>query len=369
MRNSLEAAAICTPGLETALIAELTDMGLHPKQEGPGAVRFRPSLRQLYSANVWLRSASRVLLRLGTFRATDFPHLEERAAEIDWKAYLADGVAPMFRVSSTKSALYHTEAITERLHRIVGKAPVGDQPSQSFVVRFYNDVATVSVDSSGTALNHRPWREAIGVAPMRPPMAAAMLGLAGWDGSTSLADPFCGSGTIPIEAALLARGMPPGGKRRFAFGDWDGFEPGTWASVNGGIASSQVDLGDITIEASDRDKGASEIARNNAEAAGVADSIIWSNQAVSHLEAHEGSGMVVTNPPYGIRIGKGDLSNLYAKFGDTLAKQRPGWGLTMLTADVKLASQASPNLEELASFGHGGTRVHVVHRGPTTVST
>ena len=79
--------------------------------------------------------------------------------------------------------------------------------------------------------------------------------------------------------------------------------------------------------------------------------------------------MVVTNPPYGIRIGKGDLSNLYAKFGDTLAKQRPGWGLTMLTADVKLASQASPNLEELASFGHGGTRVHVVHRGPTTVST
>lgn len=360
MHNSLEAAAICTPGLEAALIGELSDLGLHPKQEGPGAVRFRPSLRQLYAANVWLRSASRVLVRLGTFRATDFPHLEERAGEIDWKPYLADGVAPVFRVTTTKSALYHSEAIAERLHRIVGAAPVGDQPIQSFVVRFYNDVATVSVDSSGTPLNHRAWRTSIGVAPLRPTMAAAMLRMTGWDGSVSLADPFCGSGTIPIEAALLARGMPSGGKRTFAFAEWESFQPGTWASVNGEVASAARALGEITIEAYDRDGGALVIARANAEAAGVADDIEFGAQAVSHLPARSGSGMVVTNPPYGNRVGKGDLSNLYAKFGDTVTKQRPGWGLTMVTSDKRLASQASSRISELAAFGHGGTRVHVM---------
>ncbi len=365
MNQRLDAAAICTPGLESFLEAELRDLGMKPKVGAHGVVPFRATTRQLYAANVWLRTASRILVRLATFRATDFAHLQLRASEIDWAPWIGDDVAPEFRVTSHKSKLYHTEAIAQRLHKTVGPATRGE-PVQPFVVRFEKDLCTISVDTGGTPLNHRGWRRDIGIAPLRPTMAAAILMSIGWDGSVPLADPFCGSGTIVVEAALMARSMPPGGTRRYAFQTWPTFDPGTWASVQGEIASRSAPDRPVSIEASDRDSLAVEITEKNAKRAGVADAVRVEKRVVSHLEGRTGPGWVVTNPPYGTRVGDGDLAPLYKRFGAVLRERRPEWGLAMIANDRTLARAADGRLAPATgfkgSFGHGGIKVQVLSR-------
>lgn len=352
MNQRLDAAAICTPGLESFLEDELSALGIKPKRGAHGVVPFRATTRQLYVANVWLRTASRVLVRLETFRATDFAHLQLRASEIDWAPWIGDDVAPEFRVTSQKSKLYHTEGIAQRLHKIVGPATRGG-PVQPFVVRFEKDLCTISVDTGGTPLNHRGWRSDIGIAPIRPTMAAAMLMSAGYDGSAPLADPFCGSGTIAIEAALMARSMPPGGERRFAFQTWPSFESGTWASVRGEIKSkSQPEL-PVVVEATDRDSLAVEITEKNAKRAGVGDAVRVEKRVVSHLEGRTGPGWIVTNPPYGKRVGDGELSPLYKRFGAVLRERRPQYSLTMVANDRSLAKAADGRLQPAKGFGAG----------------
>jgi len=364
-----EAAAICTPGLEEICEAELRDLKLKPRVIAAGVIQFKASPRQLYSANVWLRTATRVVVRIAKFRATDFPHLEERAKEVAWGDWLPKGFAPEFRVTSKQSKLYHTDAVAQRLHLVVGAPGMPEregesaQPVQRFIVRLHQDIVTVSADSSGEGLQRRAWRQEIGVAPIRPTMAAAMLLSTGWNGETGLVDPFCGSGTIPIEAALIARKMPPGGDRDFAFKHWPGFDVGAWASVQGSIKSSVLQPGSIaTIEASDRDQSAVDATQSNAERAGVSDDIAVSKLVVSHLKGHDGQGLVATNPPYGKRVGDGELGPLYRKFGSIVRERFPLWDLAVVAPDQRLVSKIDRGLKATASFGHGGTRVKVFMR-------
>ncbi len=367
-----EAAAICTPGLEPIVEGELKALGMKPKPGSRGVVEFRANNRQLYAANVWLRTASRVLVRVASFRATDFAHLQDHADRIDWGQWIPKTHRAEFRVTASKSKLYHTDAIAQRLHQVVGP-PALDEPTQPFVVRIDRDQVTVSVDASGTPLHRRPWRSDIGVAPLRPTMAAAILLASDWTPELPLLDPFCGSGTIPIEAALIARGLPPGGDRTFAFQHWKGFEPGAWASVN---AAAKADVaaktaiadagaesaGEPIIAAADRDQAAVDAATANAERAGVADLVSISQAVVSDIAPATGAGAVVTNPPYGKRVGDGDLRPLYQRFGTVLREQRPEWMLTVVAADRRLASQIDRRLKPHAAFGHGGLRVQVLSR-------
>lgn len=364
MSQRLDAAAICTPGLEAFVEAELRALGAKPKRGAKGVVPFRATTRQLYAANVWLRTASRVLVRLATFRATDFAHLRMRASEVDWAPWIGDDVAPEFRVSANKSKLYHTDAIAQRLHKVVGPASRGE-PTQPFVVRFEKDLCTVSVDTGGTPLNHRGWRKDIGVAPIRPTMAAAMLMAAEYDGTAPLIDPFCGSGTIAIEATLMALGRPPGGARRFAFQTWPAFDAGTWASIQGEIAARSIDR-EIVIEAADRDSLAVEITAANAKRAGVGDALRIEKRVVSHLTGQAGPGWIVTNPPYGKRVGDGELTALYKRFGAVARERRPEFSLTMVANDAALARSTDGNLRPAPGFerpvGHGGLKVRVLSR-------
>ncbi len=345
----------------------MTALGLKPKPGNRGVVEFRANNRQLYAANLWLRTASRVLVRIGSFKATDFDHLQRRADEIDWASWIADGHAPEFRVTSSKSALYHTSAIAQRLHQVVGPPSIGE-PTQPFVIRFDRDIATVSVDSGGVPLSHRAWRTELGVAPLRPTMAAAMLLASGWDGTTSLLDPFCGCGTIAIEAALLARKLPPGGARTFAFQTWPDFEPGAWASVNG--AAKGTDLADgVTIEAFDRDASAITAAEANAKRAAVASDVTVEKRLVSHLTGDERPGLIITNPPYGKRVGDGDLMPLYKRFGAVASERRPEYGLTVVVTDRKLGKALDGRLKPITRFGHGGLKVSVLNRPGGTPSS
>lgn len=366
-----EAVAVCTPGLEAICRAEVEALGIRVANVGPGLIEFKATARQLYASVVWLRTASRVLVRMATFRATDFEHLVARAEEIEWEQWLGSGVAAEFRVTAHKSKLIHTVAIAERLERLVN-APVerADQPRQAFVVRADRDLFTISADASGEALHHRTWRTDHVAAPLRSTMAAALLLAAGWDGTEPLLDPFCGSGTIAIEGALLARRLPPdpgrlggpGARPGYALAHWPGFESGTWASVAGSAKSGALDRAPASIESSDRETVAVEAAAANAERAGVAADIAITERVVSHLTGDTGAGLVATNPPYGKRLATGDLVPLYRRFGTVLRERRPDWRLTLITPDRRLARAADRRLVVTHRFGHGGLPVEVFSR-------
>ncbi|MEM7274657.1 MAG: class I SAM-dependent RNA methyltransferase [Actinomycetota bacterium] len=357
------AAAVCTPGLEAVCAAELTELGMRPKSAGPGLLTFEANRRQLYAANVWLRTAARVTVRVATFRATDFAHLQDHAATIDWDRWVPPGFAPRFRITSTDSKLYHTKAIAQRLHQ-VGKPPSIDEPEQTFIVRIDRNTVTISADSSGEALHRRPWRTSLGDAPIRPTMAAALLRLVGWTPADALVDPFCGSGTIGIEAALLAAGMPPGGERAFAFHDWLDFDPGSWASVVGGIGAS-LDGAAVPapIVLADRDPAMAAATEANAEAAGVADRLSVETRVVAHLRARTDRGWLVTNPPYGRRLQGGDPAALYRRLGAVTRERLPGYGLAVVTSDRTLARAADGRLRSVARFRHGGLGIAAYTRG------
>jgi putative N6-adenine-specific DNA methylase len=328
-------------------------------------LEFDANARLLYSANVWLRTASRIVVRAATFRATDFIHLQDHAAQVDWGRWIADGVAPRFRISSTDSKLYHTKAIAQRLHQVSLPPSIGE-PEQLVIVRIDRNNVTLSIDSSGDALYKRPWRTDLGQAPLRTTMAAAMLAAARWDAATALVDPFCGCGTIGIEAALLAAGLPPGGERSFAFHHWPDFDPGSWASVAGSVGSAKTGVGandrPAPIVMSDRDPEAVESVKANAERAGVADRIEVTTQVLSHIKGRSGPGLVATNPPYGKRIGRSDLRNLYGRLGSVTRDRLPGHAVALLTADPKLARAADGRLRSIARFRHGGLPVELFVR-------
>ncbi len=346
---------VCPPGLEDLVAGELTGHGVERTRTHKGAVATDLTTRQLYVANRSLRCATRVLVRVAGFTARSFADLERRLGEVDWASWLVEDARPSYRITSRGSQLVHTGAIGERFAAALG-AGRPDGPEQIVVVRVSRDRFTVSVDSSGAPLHMRGWRQATAKAPLRESVAAGMLLAAGWDPTTPLVDPMCGSGTVAIEAALFAAGRAPGADRPFAFQHWPSFEPGTWASATAAPVDPVAKL--PAIVGSDRDAGAVEAARSNAERAGVADLVEFRQAPVSDLEAPGGGpGHLVTNPPWGGRLSPGgDLRNLYATLGRVAAERLPGWGLGLLVTDRDLARQVRPGLTEALHLEIGGQR-------------
>ncbi len=366
--SKFEVAVVCPPGLEELCRDELKGLGIKSKVAGPGLLEFNGNARQLYTVNVWSRIAGRVMVRVAIFRATDFQHLQEHAMRIAWDRWVPSGFAPKFRISTNASRLYHTKAIAQRLHQVSLPPSLGE-PEQLFVVRIERNTVTISADSSGQALHQRPWRTDVGSAPLRPTMASGLLQAVGWGGAFPLVDPFCGSGTIGIEAALSALGLPPGGEREFAFHHWPGFEPGSWASVAGTVAAAQQAADGIDlppIELSDRDASAVSAAEANAERAEVANRLTIERRVIAHLPGRSGDGLVATNPPYGKRMGSGAdrarLNGLYKRLGAVARERLPGYGLAVVTSDPSLAKRADGGVNRVAGILHGGLRVGFYHR-------
>lgn len=238
-----------------------------------------------------------------------------------------------------------------------GDGATGD-PSreQLFIVRFFRDECTISADSSGEHLHRRGWRLESGKAPMRETLGAAMLLASGWDGATPLIDPFCGSGTIPIEAALLARGIAPGRNRDFAFRHWPGHDESAFQQVLKDIDAGTKPNAPARIVASDRDAGAVESAKANAGRAGVVGDIAFDTRALSSVEPESGAWLI-TNPPYGVRVGdKSALRDLYARLGQ-LARNKVSGRVVLLSADHALEKATGLQFEELFRTTNGGVPV------------
>lgn len=365
--------AVAAPGLEEFTARELASLDLVPAVE-PGGVVFKGDLGDLYRANLHLRTASRVLARMGNFFfATSFPELQKRASRLPWERFLVPGQTVSLRITCHRSKLYHSDAVgrtvaaalAERLGQPSPQIKTDEengQAAQLVVVRVAEDRCTVSVDSSGLLLHKRGYRQAVAKAPLRETLAAALLMASGWDLRSPLLDPFCGSGTIPIEAALMALGIPPGKDRLFAFMDWPGYDESRWKTILADQPEPPASLPPIL--GSDRDAGAVKMAYENAERAGVADRIEFTCQAVSSItpphSPHGTANWVVTNPPYGLRVSEGkDLRNLYAQFGHVLREKCPGGNVAVLSSDPALLGQMKMKLDTSLAFVNGGIHVRL----------
>ena len=376
----LHAFAVTAPGLAPLAADELRALGLAVREVEPAGVAFDATQGELQAANLWLRTASRVTVRLASFRATAFHELERHARQISWER-IVDAERPLrLRVTCRKSRLYHSDAVAERVagaieHR-VGGVPrferAGDEDgegegedeggdAQLFVVRFFHDVCTVSADSSGGLLHRRGYRQALAKAPLRETLASAMLLASGWDPRTPLVDPMCGSGTIAIEGALLARRMAPGRERRFAFMDWPGFDRAAWDAALERADAGVLPAAPAPIVGSDRDAGAVRAARENAERAGVGADVTVEQRPLAALVPPPGRGALVANPPYGKRVGEpGPVRDLWTRLGEVARERCPGWTVAILSPDRRLDALTRLPLEERLATRNGGIPVRVV---------
>jgi len=377
IRPPMTCFAVAAPGLEPLLADELRGLqsrySLELDTPETGGVAFRADAAGLYAANLHLRIASRVLVRVGAFHAAAFHELERHAARLPWDELVREGQPVAFRVTSRKSRLYHQDAVAERLlvavgsrvrgaaSALAGSATAAGAEPQEFFVRLVRDECVVSVDASGELLHRRGYRLASAKAPLRETLAAAMLAGAGWDGSAPLMDPMCGSGTIPIEAALLARRVPPGLNRGFAFERWPVFDEPAWRAVLSAARERILPAAPAPIQGSDRDAGAVRAAAANAERAGVGGDVEWRRAAISAIEPPREPGWVVTNPPYGVRVGERKrLRDLYAQFGNVMRAKCAGWEVAVLTSHPELEHQTGLPLTPRLGTENGGLRVRLM---------
>jgi putative N6-adenine-specific DNA methylase len=332
-------------------------------------LEYECDLQTIYKLNLLLKVPNRVLVRFGEFEATSFQELFTKTVRLPWKLFFKKDVSVKIRTTCHKSKLYHSDAVTERIHQAIEsnlakKVPLlkGDSEEshgkqQLIIVRLLRDQVSISIDSSGNPLYMRGYREIVSKAPIRENLAASIILASGWTPEFPLIDPFCGSGTIPIEAALIAKNHPPGLYRDFAFENWPEFNQSYWQNMRREYIQNFVDV-TTRIQGSDRNIGSIENARKNAEKAGVNRFIEWKNQSISDVKPYGQPGWIITNPPYGLRISSNkDIRNLYAQFGNVLRQKFQGWNVIFLCNSVNLANQTKLKPKSLLSFSNGGINV------------
>ena len=391
----------CLPGLEDVLSEELKSLKLpHSRTMGGANIR-DASVEQLFQCHLYLGTASHVLLRCGKpFRARKFAELRRKVAKMPWSKWLKnDSYITDIRVSASKSKLYHTGAIAERIQKAIDESlgREAQEPNVKMVavdkavqltVRIIKDMVQLSIDTSASPLHQRGYRLQTAKAPLREDIAFAMLHSSGWrpiyEGGDDaefkyggLLDPFCGSGTILIEAASIVAGLPPGRLRPAPLGGTHFFDPTRWKSlVEDPVTRPFRSYSEVIILGSDRDDGAVAAAASNANRAGIGDQIdvvkaaIASSPWLENPSIAPEAPLILTNPPFGHRIkGKGDsgtLLPLYQKLGYLVTHllearvselMEPGATATILAHDVSLARRTGLPLQTLFATHHGGIEV------------
>lgn len=362
------------PGVEAITAAECLALGLEVSGTEPGGVAIRTDRRGLFLANLHLRTAGRILVRVGEFHAATFYQLEDRLAALPWSEVLPKGVPVSLRVSSRTSRLYHQRGIAERVARVLASADAGwtvvpgpgeeENEAQLVLIRLSHDRCQVRVDSSGVHLHRRGYRVEGGEAPVRETIAAALLLAAGWSGATPLLDPMSGSGTFPIEAALIARRIPPGLNRSFACEQWPGHDRAMAAQVREEARAGILPHATASIVGGDRSTSALATAERNAARAGVAEEIVWRRANLNDWQGASGpapGSLIVSNPPYGVRVGRPEaLRSVHAKLGEMARQVCPGAPrLALLTPETATAVSRVSGVALRSAFltSNGGIRV------------
>ncbi|HVJ41327.1 MAG TPA: class I SAM-dependent RNA methyltransferase [Dongiaceae bacterium] len=369
--TDFEIFVVTAPGLEAALCAEIQAKGFRAPKPVKGGVNIRGGWPEVWRANLEIRGASRVLARIGEFRALHLAQLDKRARRVAWGEILRPDVPFRVEASCKASRIYHQGAAAQRIEKAIKDelgAPVSADAELCIKARIDDDLCTISIDTSGESLHKRGHKEAVSKAPMRENLASLFLRQCGYDGTEPVVDPMCGSGTFVIEAAEIAAGLKPGRSRHFAFEQLANFDAAAWKRLRekeGGKSASRDP--DIRFYGSDRDAGAIDMSRANATRAGVTEMTEFQQHAISDLVAPSGKpGLVIVNPPYGTRIGdKKPLYALYNALGQTLLARFSGWRVGIITNEASLAGATGlPFAPPAGPVSHGGIRVTLFLTGP-----
>lgn len=338
----LELIATATFGLEAVVKREIEALGYKILKTEDGKVTYMGDERAIVRSNLWLRSADRVLLKMAEFKALEFEELFQQTKAIAWEELIpVDG---KFTVTGTsvKSKLHSVpacqkivkKAIVERLKEFYG-IEVFEETGAEYTVKatLLKDRVTLTVDTSGVGLHKRGYRVCDVAAPIKETLAAAMIQLSFWRKDRILLDPCTGSGTIPIEAAMIARNIAPGLNRSFACQEWEFIDDKFWKEEKK-AAFEAIDYdSELKIYGFDINRKAVDAAKENAEEAGVDDCIVFKKADASKLRPIGENGIIVTNPPYGERIGEEEeIRQIYDGF-NRFFKENPDWSLFMITTD------------------------------------
>ncbi|HAR92207.1 MAG TPA: RNA methyltransferase [Eubacterium sp.] len=341
--KELTLMAPCHFGVEAVLKREITDLGYEIEQVEDGRVTFKGDALAVARANIFLRTAERVMIVVSRFKATTYDELFEGVKALDWDSYIPkDGKFWVKKASSVKSALFSPsdiqsivkKAIVEKL-KIKYNVDWFDEDGDEYPIRvfLYKDEVIVALDTSGESLHKRGYRKNTAKAPISETLAAALIMLTPWRKDRILVDPFCGCGTFPIEAALIAANIAPGLEREFTAENWTNIiDKKCWyEAVN--EANDQIDMDiETDIQGYDIDKEAIEMCRKNAKLAGVEDLIHFQTRDVGDLSHPKKYGFIITNPPYGERLeDKEQVKVLYEKLGRQY-KKLDSWSAFVITS-------------------------------------
>ncbi|GAA0373661.1 THUMP domain-containing class I SAM-dependent RNA methyltransferase [Bacillus horti] len=352
--KKIELIATSSAGLEAVVKQEVVDLGYTNVQVENGKVTYETDMKGIARSNLWLRTADRVKLKFGEFKAFTFDELFEKTKALPWEDILPKNAHFPVLGRSVKSKLFSIsdsqaivkKAIVEKLKQAykIDWFPE-DGPTYTIEIALHKDVATITLDTSGVGLHKRGYRRLHTEAPMKETMAAALLLISRWKPNIPLIDPFCGSGTIPIEAALIGQNIAPGFNRMFDAEEWSFIPKNVWDEA----LEEAEDLAKydqkMSIVGSDIDAEAIELSKNNALEAGIGHTITFKQRDIRQLSSEHEYGYVICNPPYGERLGeKDELAQLYKVMGQVMNRMDT-WSSYVFTSyedfEVKFGKQAS----------------------------
>jgi putative N6-adenine-specific DNA methylase len=338
-------------GLEPIAAQELERLGATDVRPDFTGVHFVGDSPLLYRVNLWARTIFRVLVTLCEFPCPDGERLYQEVQKINWEQYIQPHNTLAVNATGGNRQLNHTHftalqvknaIVDQQRHQFGQRSSIDIQnPDLQINVHIYQDRCTLSLDSSGTSLHRRGYRPAMGLAPLKETLAAALLHMAEWEPTLPFLDPLCGSGTLPLEASLKALNIAPGlFRQQFAFEKWRDFDKELWEQLLEEAENSKLPNLKALIAGSDRNPDILKQARLNAEQCRVADKVTFTQTELSHLEAPADCGVIICNPPYGERLGEAkELGDFYKLLGDVFKQRFKGWTAFVLTGNKELAKR------------------------------
>ncbi|UYZ13829.1 class I SAM-dependent RNA methyltransferase [Brevibacillus sp. WF146] len=364
--QKVELIATATFGLEAVVAQEVRALGYEDVKVDNGKVTFTADISAIPRANLWLRTADRVRLKMGEFRATTFDELFEKTKALPWSDWLPENAAFPVEGKSVKSTLFSVpdcqaivkKAVVESLKETYKRDWFEEQgPMYKIEVALLKDVATLTIDTSGPGLHKRGYRGLIGAAPLKETMAAAMILLSRWKPDRILMDPFCGSGTIPIEAALIGQNIAPGMNREFVSESWPTIPKTVWREARAETHDLARYDQKLEIIGTDIDDEILRVARRNAAEAGVEDQIHFQRMDVRDVRTKRKYGYLICNPPYGERLGDWkQISRLYRDMGEVFSALDT-WSFYVLTSDEQFEKHFGRTASKKRKLYNGNIKV------------
>ena len=357
----------CIFGLEALVARELKWLGYETSSVEDGRVTFIGDFEAVCRANLWIRCGERVLIKIGEFTAVSFEELFEKTKALDWSLWLEKNAAfPVkgFCLKSTLASMRDCQAIIKKaiVSSLSTKYGIDwfseDGPSYQVQFSVMKDKVTLMIDTSGDGLHKRGYRRISNAAPLKETIAAAMVMLSFWKYEYPLCDPFCGSGTIPIEAAMFKRNIAPGLTRQFSAENFTQISPSLWNDARMEAESKKRDT-PLKIYASDIDEKTLEIAQENTRIAGVSDAVSYSKNDAALISFSEKYGSIICNPPYGERLSDAkECAELYSKIGKAFSKL-PDWSYYILASDEQFEQNFGKKADKRRKIYNGMIKCNI----------